>query len=109
MTLSESVAQEVLAIFAAAIGRAVGQDIPTGKEAHYRGEGPELVLDWRPMTWYADQADPTFYDPNPTILWEGAEPPLSDYCYEVQKILDERGIKVFVEPFFSYAVVLYPS
>ena len=72
---------------------------PTGKDAAYRALGPDLVLDW---DWPGE--------PTPTILLEGGP---GEWAYDsspaIQRALDAKGIKVYVEPFACYALCIYPA
>ena len=68
---------------------------PTGPDAAYRGLGPELNMDW---------------DGTPTILLEGGpEYWSSECCFWVQERLDAARVPLFVEPYASYALSIYPN
>lgn len=74
---------------------------PTGRDAAYRGEGPELRLDFEP--WWGGAA-------HPAIILEGGPHDWTIACsYEVQQALDAKGIKVFVEPATGWALGLFPN
>lgn len=73
---------------------------PTGPEAAYNGTGPTLNMAWE--GWSGGAA--------PTILLEGGPEEWAIACsYAVQKQLDAEGIKVYVEPYASYALSIYPN
>lgn len=108
-TVTTADAEKALALVAEWIGkRGYGVELPdgtigpapTGPEAAYKGDGPQLVMDW----------DWGISGPNPTILLEGGPYDWAlDSCPWVQKQLDKAGVKVFVEPYSGWALSLYPS
>jgi hypothetical protein len=67
---------------------------PTGPEAAYRGLGPELRE----------------YEGIPSIVLEGGpyEWAIEGSC-AIQKELDAKGIKVYVEPYYSFMLSIYPN
>lgn len=70
---------------------------PTGPDAAYRGEGPELKMYW-------DWAEA------PTVLLEGGPYEWAiTCCGYVQSALDAKGLKVYVEPYAGYALSIYPN
>ena len=74
---------------------------PTGPDAAYRGLGPELRFDW-------DWPD----TPTPTVILESGFAPdewAVQCSFDVQRKLDARGVKVFVEPYTSFALSIYPN
>lgn len=98
-------AEQVLAIYAQVMARHTGAPVPTGEEAYVQGLGPHLKMDW-------DWPD----KPTPTILLEGGvSEALPGYgigagiVYEVQKEIDRLQIPVWLEPYASYAVCIYPK
>lgn len=73
--------------------------VPTGPDAAYRGEGPELRMDW---DWTGK--------PTPTILLEGGPEEWAINCsFAVQAKIDAAGLPLFVEPYTSYALSIYPN
>lgn len=75
--------------------------VPTGPDAAYRGAGPELRMDWEGM--YANK-------PTPTILLEGGPEEWAINCsFAVQAKIDAAGLPLFVEPYTSYALSIYPN
>jgi hypothetical protein len=72
---------------------AVAGPAPTGKDAAYRGLGPELMLD---------------FDGHPAIVLEGGPYDWAINCsLAIQKAMDAKGITVFVEPYAGYALSIY--
>lgn len=96
-------AEKVLALYARAMKKYLGEVPPTGPDAAHCGDGPQLVLDW---DWTGR--------PTPTILLEGG---VSDYLpgygiggdivWDVQKLIDAEGLGLWIEPYASYAVNIY--
>lgn len=78
---------------------AVAGPAPTGRDAAYRGLGPELRMDW---DWPST--------PTPAVILEGGPYDWAIVCCAwVQDRLDERGIRVFVEPYSGWALCAYPN
>lgn len=76
---------------------------PTGKEAAYRGEGPELRMDFQPY-WEGGSGE------YPAVILEGGPHDWTVVCsYEVQQALDAKGVKVFVEPATGWALGIFPN
>ena len=76
---------------------------PTGRDAAYRAEGPELRMDFQPF-WEGGSGE------YPAIILEGGPDEWSIGCsYEVQQALDAKGVKVFVEPATSWALGIFPN
>jgi hypothetical protein len=74
---------------------------PTGRDAAYRGLGPELRMDFEPY-W----SNETY----PAIILEGGPYDWSIACsFEVQQALDAKGVKVFVEPATGWALGIFPA
>ena len=74
---------------------------PTGRDAAYRGLGPELRMDFEPY-W----SNETY----PAIILEGGPYDWSVACsYEVQQALNAKGVKVFVEPATGWALGIFPA
>lgn len=96
--LSSKQQKAALNIIAAWMGPKMGYpgSAPTGREAAYKGIGPELVPDW---DWSGT--------PTPTILLEGGP---HDWAIiasgEVCAQMDAIG--VFCEPYSGWALSLYP-
>ena len=67
---------------------------PTGPEAAYHAEGPELRMDW---DWPSS-------GPTPTVILEGGP---YDWAYEVSGQIKVDG--VFVEPYAGWALCIYPA
>lgn len=68
---------------------------PTGPDAAYRGIGPELVMD---------------FDGNPAIVLEGGPDEWAIRAsFDIQREMDAKGVKVFVEPYYSFVLSIYPS
>jgi hypothetical protein len=77
---------------------AVASPAPTGRDAAYRGLGPELRMDW---DWPSS-------GPTPTVILEGGPDYWAIRCsYWVQQRLDERNVPVFVEPYAAWALCAY--
>ena len=72
-----------------------GEPVPTGREAAYTGEGPELMMDW---DWPGR--------PTPTILLEGGI--YSGWAVEIDTQAVGKAAGVFAEPWAGYALCLYP-
>lgn len=71
---------------------------PTGPEAAYRGEGPELRANWD----WTDRPVPY------AIILEGGPDDWAIECaFPVQKALKAAGCDVFVEPITSFALGVY--
>jgi len=78
-----------------------GQSAPTGSKAAYQGMGPELNMSW-------DWPD----EPTPTVILESefAPPAWAVACaYAIQKKIDAKRMKIYVEPYSSYALSIYPN
>lgn len=90
---------EALALVAAWLGpqmREDGKPVPTGAEAAYRAEGPQLVPDW---DWPSS-------GPTPTILLEGGPYDWAiEASWELRKEFAAAGI--FAEPWAGWALCLY--
>lgn len=70
---------------------------PTGPEAARMGEGPMLLMEW---DWPSS-------GPTPSIILEGGpEDWAMDCCFAVQ---EKIGKSLFVEPYSSYALCIYPG
>lgn len=77
---------------------AIAGPAPTGRDAAYVGMGPELRMDW---DWPGR--------PTPSVILEGGPEEWAIVCCSwVQDRLYERKIPVFVEPYFSFVLCLYP-
>jgi hypothetical protein len=74
---------------------------PTGRDAAYRGLGPELRMDFEP--WWPGSKHPA------VILEGGPDEWAIVACYEVQQALDKKGVKVFVEPATSFILGVFPA
>lgn len=75
-----------------------GGPAPTGRDAAYRGAGPELRMDF----------DFLGLGETPTVVLEGGPYEWSMECsWWVQQRLDERGVPVWVEPYTSWALSVY--
>jgi len=76
-----------------------GGSVPTGRDAAYRGIGPELRMDF-------DWADA------PTVLLESASAPeaWAVRCSgAIQREIDAKGLPIVVEPYVSFALSIYPK
>lgn len=96
-------AEKVLGFFAEEIAKMLGKDsVPTGREAMYHGAGPMLTMDWKGGS-----------GPNPriAIIFEGVISLDDDYdmVARIQKRIDEAKLPVYIEPYFSCVVCLYPN
>jgi len=70
---------------------------PTGPNAAYRGEGPELRMDW-------DWANA------PSVILEGGPDEWAIACsFAVQQAMDAKKVPVYVEPYASWALSIYPK
>lgn len=72
---------------------------PTGPEAAYNGYGPELNMAW-------DWAKA------PTVILESGYAPDSwaIYCCDaIQQKINQKGYPIYVEPYTSYALSIYPE
>ena len=79
-------------------GPAGGGPAPTGRDAAYRGLGPELMLDWQGAEG----------GPRVAILLEGGPFEWAYACSMwVQAELDKAKVPVFVEPYAAWALCLY--
>lgn len=68
---------------------------PTGPDAAYNGTGPMLNMD---------------FDGGPAIILEGGPDEWAIRAsYAVQKAMDAKGVKVFVEPYYSFVLSIYPN
>lgn len=93
--------ERVLKAVAAWMGRQgygpeLGQPVPTGEDAAYRGLGPMLNMEW---SWPSN-------GPTPTVILEGGP---YDWAVEVgwdpQFQADTKGI--YTEPYSGYALCIY--
>ncbi len=73
-----------------------GYPVPTGPDAAYHGDGPELRMDWN---WSGT--------PTPTILLESSA--FSEWTFEIDTVKVGAVAGVFAEPYSSYALSLYPA
>lgn len=74
---------------------------PTGKDAAYKGVGPELNMSW---DWPGK--------PTPTVILESGYAPdewAVACAYEIQQKIDAKRMKIYVEPYFSFALSIYPN
>ena len=68
---------------------------PTGSDAAYRGLGPELNMN---------------YNGYPAIVLEGGMEEWAIRCsYDIQQEMDAKGIPVFLEPYYSFVLSIYPN
>jgi hypothetical protein len=78
-----------------------GEPAPTGKDAAYKGVGPELNMSW---DWPGK--------PTPTVILESGYAPdewAVACAYEIQQKIDAKRMKIYVEPYFSFALSIYPN
>ena len=73
-----------------------GIDVPTGEQAAYTGDGPELRMEW---DWPGE--------PTPTILLESSS--FEEWALEIDSAKVGAVAGVFAEPYSSYALCLYPA
>lgn len=91
---------EALAIVAAWMGKQGltedGAPAPTGRDAAYQAEGPELIVAW---DWPSTPTD--------SIVMEGG---LDEWAYRAADDCAEalRALGIYAEPYASYALCLYP-
>ncbi len=73
-----------------------GGPVPTGRDAAYHGNGPELNMTW---DWPGE--------PTPTILLESSM--FEDWAVAIDTAAVGRAAGVFAEPYSGYALCLYPT
>jgi hypothetical protein len=93
--VTQSQAEKALNEVARQLERYTGKKIPTGRDAAYRGDGPELNMEW---DWPGQ--------PTPTILLESSM--FSNWAVEIDSAKVGRVAGVFAEPYAGYALCLYP-
>ena len=69
--------------------------VPTGPDAAYHGNGPELNMTW---AWPGQ--------PTPTILLESSA--FTDWAITIDHSKVNKAAGVFCEPYAGYALCLYP-
>ena len=95
-------AEKALAIVAQWMGKqgygpTEGSPAPTGPEAAYRGEGPELKMDW---DWPGK--------PTPTIILEGGPDEWAlTVSMNTETVAKFKAAGVYAEPYSSWALCLY--
>ena len=96
-TVTKAQAEKALAEVARQLGEMNGGiKIPTGPDAAYHGDGPELNMTWN---WSGE--------PRPTILLESSMFP--EWALEIDSSKVSAAAGVFAEPYSSYALTLYPK
>jgi len=95
--VTKAQADKALAAVALEIRRVyrTGAKVPTGPDAAYHGDGPELNMAW---TWPGV--------PTPTILLESSM--FSDWAVAINTDAVGRAAGVYAEPWAGYALCLYP-
>jgi hypothetical protein len=76
-----------------------GGSVPTGPDAAYKGIGPELNMEW-------DWANA------PSVILESGYAPYewAIVCaHAIQKEIDQKGYPIYVEPYSSFALSIYPN
>lgn len=73
-----------------------GIRVPTGPDAAYHGDGPELNMEW---AWSGEK--------RPTILLESSLFP--EWALEVDSSKVSEVAGVFAEPYSGYALSLFPA
>ena len=101
--VSQKQAEFVLQEVAKWLGPKMYEDgpAPTGPQAAYQGVGPELNMTW---DWPGQ--------PTPTVILESGYAPdewAVACASEIQAKLDARGMKIYVEPYSSFALSIYPN
>ena len=102
--VTEKQAEFVLREVARWLGRKMyedGKPAPTGQDAAHKGLGPQLNMTW---DWPGQ--------PTPTVILESGFAPdeWAVACAQhIQQKIDARRMKIYVEPYSSYALSIYPN
>lgn len=94
--VTQKQAEKALAEVARQLSKMHGLKVPTGPDAAFHGDGPELNMEW---TWPGK--------PTPTILLESSLFP--EWALEIDSSKVSKVAGVFAEPYSSYALSLYPA
>lgn len=95
--VTKAQAEKVLAAVARQLSKnRGGYPVPTGPEAAYNGDGPELNMEWN---WSGE--------PRPTILLESSA--FYEWPFELDLPAINREAGVFCEPYSGYALSIFPE